>query len=279
MPIQSSSTLTQRRGREEHDNTPPKATISSIDQMMKQKPADDGSVLKVLIWGIAILATGIGLALLVRNATKENANDTNTDTNKTAQETEDDTADDTTDDNGTDEETTDDTSTPDSNTNTDEGTDDTTTDDNATDDTDNTPTTNNNLTNDYSRNDQAIGEGLTTNTVTIGGYSYTTTATNFVYTIKLANATKFPNVSATLDSDAKTLTVIVNNVARDNIVGNGGTGSTEFAKPRNTTSVDISNTSNKTTFVYKLTRVTDYKIYADTTTDGIKTIKVDIKNN
>lgn len=270
-----SSTLTQRRGKsltsakkeanKETEIKSPRTNLTSIDQMT-QSAEDGGSVLKIIIWGVIILATGVGLALVVRNLTNKNTQEADSTTEEeTVVEEED-----TTEEIEEIEEITDDT---------DEviGEEEDTTNTETTEEETTTTLTGDGLTNEYSKTDQTLGEGLTGNTVTIGGYSYATTSTNFVYTIKLSNATPFPTVNASLDETAKTLTIIVDNILRDNIVGNGGTGSTTFSTPRNAQSVAISNSGNKTTFVFTLTKATEYKIYAGE--GDTKTILVEIKNN
>lgn len=293
MPIQDKTskpkgptkTLTQRRVSNpmENNNAPKFSGLSSNPSGLSSFTGNGsnsapvaaaneggGSALKIIIWAVVILATGIGLALVVRNLTKDKETDTATEEQSEDTDTTDETTDETTE---TPEETTDDTATDEDTTDTTDETD--TTDDTATDD---TTTDTDTLTNEYSKSNQTISDGVTGNVVTLTGYRYETFSANFVYKIKLGQVTAYPGVTATLDSTAKTLTVVVSNVKTDQIVGNGGTGSTTFAGNGNANTVDVTNASGKTTFVFNLDKATDYKINAVEGTD-FDSITVDIKNN
>ena len=237
-----------------------------------------GSAL-IIIWAIVILATGIGLALVVRNLTKDEETEPAAEEQSEDTDTEEDTTDDSATDDATTDDTTDDTATDD--TTTDDTTDDDLTDDTITDDTTDDTTTDTDtdtLTNAYSKNAQTISDGTTGNVITLTGYRYETFSPNFVYTIKLGQVTTFPGVTAVLDSTAKTLTVVVSNVKTDQIVGNGGSGSTTFAGNGNANTVDVTNASGKSTFVFKLDKATDYKINAVQGTE-FDSITIDIKNS
>lgn len=261
------STLTQRRSTLGSSSEPSPAisssptmgpsSLSSIDTM-----ADDGSskgsAAKILIWVVIILITGIGLAFLIRGLTTNKENEPEEQEEVTPPPAEE----------PIEEEPT--TEEPEEEEPIEEEPEEEPTEEEPEEE---TPTTGDGLTNEYSTANQTLGEGLTTNTVNITGYSYSGFASNFVYTAKMTNSDTFPTVTATLDQTEKTLTVVVSNVKTDGIVGNGGEGSTTFAAPRNVTSVDIENASNKTTFVFNLNKATQYKIYAD---GG--NLKVDIKN-
>ncbi len=263
------TTLSQRRGTTptlssgilSNNNSAP-TNLRAIAQ--GQQSEDDNAVVKIVIWGVIILAAGIGLAFLVRNMTKNESTQTaqTTDTDQISQVVEEEEEEEVVieeepiveEEEVVEEE-------PVAPT---------------------TPTTpvatgGLNLTNEYSKLAQTINDGVTTAVATISGYSYETSSTRFMYTIKLAGDTKFPTTSATLDTTANTLTVVVDNVSRDNIVGNGGSGSTTFASAVNAESVSISNSGGKSTFVFKLKKSTEYKINA-VSTDGSK-ITVEIKHN
>ena len=279
-------TLTQRRTRKNPSTSTSQIKPDNVSRLNPQSrvavtPAagdgDDGSVVKIIVWAVIILVTGVGLAMLVRNLTAKQEPAT-TDTTKTQSNTILLNTDDNND-NGislntdTDEDTTADNTTQDEDTTTDETTTDET--DTTTED-DTTAPTGENLTNEYSQNNQYINDSLTTNSVVITGYSYANYSSNFAYKIKLSQTDKFPTVSASLDKTEKTLTVVVENISRDQIVGNGGTGHTDFNGADNTTSVDISNSNNKTTFVFNLNEIKDYRIFAES--GDPQAIVVEIKN-
>ncbi|MBN1331889.1 hypothetical protein JW978_03325 [Candidatus Dojkabacteria bacterium] len=254
-----------RKSSTQNSMMPARSSLSSIDKMTQ--PNEAGSVFKIIIWGVVILATGIGLAVIVRNLTKQNTDEADTTQETTEEET---TAEETT----TEEDATE---TEEIDTTDEDAEEEDTTDDTADETTDTTEETT--ATGEYSKSDQTINEGLTTNTVSTIGYSYSTTAINFEYDIKLSNAATYPKVTATLDETEKTLTVVVYNLATDSIVGNGGSGTTEFASPRNVQSVDISNASNKTTFVFEMNTATQYKLVKTTNDAGVTVVRVDIKNS
>lgn len=277
-------TLTQRRSNPESSSNepirysslssnksssaPPGSMLSSYmnqGQDSSGNESEGGSTMKIVIWAVVILAAGIGLALLVRNMTKDDETDT-ADTTESEEETVDEETEDTTEEEAEDLETPEETAEEEEEATEEETTEET------------TATTVEGLENEYSKDDQTISDGLTTNAITITGYTYFTYSANFLYTIKLGSVSQYPGVTATLDETAKTLTVVVSNVKTDSIVGNGGSGTTTFAGNGNANTVDISNTSGKTTYVFNLDKATDYKINA---VDGEEydSIQVDIKNS
>ena len=264
------STMPQSSSASQSPAMPARSSLSSIDQMTQTN--ETGSIIKIIIWGVVILATGIGLAVIVRNLTEQNTDESNN--NETTQEEETVVEDQTEDETTTEETTTEDT--------TEEETteEDTTTEDTTAEETEEEDTTDTTAAADeYSTLDKTIDEGLTGNVVGITGYGYSTSAANFVYDIKLSNAETYPKVTATLDETAKTLTVKVYNLASDAIVGNGGTGSTTFAAPRNVQSVEISNSNHVTTFVFSMNTATEYKLLKTTNDSGVSVVRLDIKNS
>lgn len=255
-------TLTQRRSTsDKKPKKPPKPNpldrvgLSSIDKM---SDPGSGPAMKIFIWVAIILATGIGLAFLIRGLTSQSNDEPKEEVEEPAI---------------VEEEPVELDETPELD-ETDEAIDEVeeVVEDDSTDEVEVTA----GLTNDYSQLDQSVSEALSSNVVNTIGYSYATYGPNFDYTVKLSSATTFPTATATLDTDAKTLTVVVENLRSDGIVGNGGSGTTDFSAAKNVTSVDIANAGGKTTFVFKLSKVTDYKIYAD---KDNQYFKVDIKNS
>ncbi|MBD3280733.1 hypothetical protein GF389_04380 [Candidatus Dojkabacteria bacterium] len=249
-------------------SSPARSNLSSIDKMTQS--SETGSVVKILIWGVVILATGIGLAVVVRNLTQQNTEDVNDRTEESIEEPEEVVIEEP-EEVVVEEDATEETDT------TEETTEELTEEDYEEDTTEDTEQTTE--AGEYGKGDQTINENLTGNVVSITGYSYTTSASNFLYDIKLSNAETYPKVTATLDESTKTLTIKVYNLASDAIVGNGGTGSTDFAAPRNVQSVDISNSSNVTTFVFSMNTATEYKLVKTTNDDGVDVVRVDIKNS
>ncbi len=279
-------TLTQRRSKSHPSSQIKPEEISRIQpqsrgplEHMSNIESDSGSVAKIIIWAIIILVTGVGLAMLVRNITSKeqmpNENTTKTDTSNNTILLDDNT------DEGIsldipNKEDTDTNNLDDNTTGLDETSDSTTEDTDNPDDSNTTPPTGTNLENDYSQKDQYITDGLTEDTVSITGYSYANYSANFVYKIKLAQTNKFPNVTASLNKTEKTLIVTVKNVTKDYIVGNGGTGHTDFNGADNTPSVDITNSNHQTVFTFNLNEIKDYRIYAES--GDPQFIVVEIKN-
>ncbi len=271
-------TLTQRRSKKSSSQIKPN-NISRLQPQslnntsVSNTSQDSGSVVKIFIWAIIILVTGIGLAMLVRNMTNKQDIPQDTETTTSQNTILLDTSD--TDKNDGIVIDTDTTKDEDNTEDMNASQDDEENDDSDTTQEDESPT-GSNLTNEFSQKDQYINDGLTTNTITIAGYSYANYSSYFAYHIKLSNADKFPKVTASLNETENTLTVVVENVQTDQIVGNGGTGETTFNGADNTTSVDISNSNNKTTFIFHLNTIKDYRIFAQTG-DPNKII-VEIKN-
>jgi|GEM_PF-5479257 len=269
-------TLTQRRSTAEP--TPMQSKLSGLTPQRNssltslsggpQAPAEtqqEGSPVKIIIWAVVILATGIGLALIVRNLTKDETTDTAEET--TTEEAVVEETEETTEAEATEAEEADATETETE----------TETETTTETETETTTTTTTGLTNEYSQADQTLADGVTSNIISLRGYGYETFSTNFVYTIKLGDVTKFPNVTASLNPTTKKLSVIVENVKTDYIVGNGGTGSTTFTGSPNAATVDITNAGGKTKFVFNLNSLADYKI--NTVPGSVNdSITVDIKN-
>ncbi|MCA9383284.1 hypothetical protein KC909_02880 [Candidatus Dojkabacteria bacterium] len=126
---------------------------------------------------------------------------------------------------------------------------------------------------EFSTGSQSLTGTATGNTSRITKYNYFDGPSFFTYRLF---ADPFPSASASL-TDNK-LTVVVSNVASDGIVGNGGSGSTDFASSGavNVNTVDISNSSNKSTYVFDLDRETEYRMFFDSA-DG--TLTIEIKHN
>ncbi len=246
MPSQTGPTLTQRRSGKSEPQTRASAT--------KTVKSEKGAAIQIIIWGIAILAVGVGLALLVRNLTADTTvEDTNNDTINQQEESIPQEPEEIIEEEIPNEEEEEiEIEEPEQ-------------------EIAETPPTNNTVTQDSSIND-----GLNTNTVTLSGYEYATFADKFVYTLKFANTTKYPTITTSVNEEEKKLTMVVNNIARDNIVGGQGTGSTQFADPRNVEHVDIKNTGNQTTFVFQLKKITSYRLYK---VEGSMNVTLEISNN
>ncbi|MFQ5493669.1 MAG: hypothetical protein ACE5DX_05940 [Candidatus Dojkabacteria bacterium] len=117
---------------------------------------------------------------------------------------------------------------------------------------------------EYSKTSKSISTGTTGNSVTIDRYNYGDTPGYFNYNLFLTGPSgTFPNISATY-SDTK-ITVVIKNLSNDKIVGNGGSGSTNFASQgvKDVSSVDISNSGNKSTYQFNLTSPTEYLFKID----------------
>ncbi len=126
------------------------------------------------------------------------------------------------------------------------------------------PSTGGGLSNVFSKGNQTITGTATSNSVRITRYNFIDLGSLFTYRLFLGDD-MYPNVSSTLDGT--TLTIVVSNVASDAIVGNGGSGTTNFnAKGvENINKVDITNASNKSTFVFDLDANYEYRIYINET--------------
>jgi hypothetical protein len=141
-----------------------------------------------------------------------------------------------------------------------------------------TPTTAGGLTNEYSAGDQVISADTTGNTVTITSYNYGDTTPYFNYNLNLTGGDKpWPNVTADYDADAKKITVTISNLFRDGIVGNGGSGSTDFASKgvRDVNKVTISNSANKSTYIFELDRALQYRMLID---EAKKQLRLEFKH-
>lgn len=262
MPSQSGPTLTQRR-------TGVKQVNSVGDQPTPPPPrkvdGEEGAVVKIIIWGVVILATGIGLALLVRNLTATDTPADNTQEDTVAQQETNDTAD-----TVEEEETIQEEETVEEEQKVEEPV-----VEEEKEETTETPSATN-TSGEFSQEDQTVTDNLTTNSVTLGGYEYATYADKFVYTLKFENTTKYPTVTASLNEADKTLTLVANNISKDNIVGGLGSGSTEFADPRNVEYVDIKNSGSQTTFVFQLKKLTDYRLFK---VDDKMNVTLEVKNS
>lgn len=110
-------------------------------------------------------------------------------------------------------------------------------------------------------NTQNVEGNATSNNVRISGYNYFDSPDKFTYNIVLEDA--FPDATAVLSGD--TLTLTVNQVGFDAIVGNGGSGSTDLAATgvNNVNSVDIKNESSTSTFVFTIVNPKGYTLTLD----------------
>lgn len=249
---------------------PTRPGLSPIDQMTQ--PNDTGSVIKIFIWGIIILAIGVGLAVVIRNITEQNTEESDNaeiveqeepeiiepvveetvELENTEEEVE---LEDT-------EETTEAEEVPQA-----EELEETTEPTDATEE-----------YSTFSKLAKTLDEGLEQNTVSINGYSYGTSVEMFTYNIKLANASTYPTTTAVLDEEAKTLTLTIKNIFSDGIVGNGGSGSTELGST-NAQTVEISNSDNTSTFVFSLNTPTEFRLAKSTNDNGVNLLTLEIKNN
>lgn len=110
-------------------------------------------------------------------------------------------------------------------------------------------------------NTQNVEGNATSNNVRISGYNYFDSPDKFTYNIVLEDA--FPDATAVLSGD--TLTLTVNQVGFDAIVGNGGSGSTDLAATgvNNVNSVDIKNENSTSTFVFTIVNPKGYTLTLD----------------
>lgn len=282
----SGATLTQRRnggstssgpsGVLSQNNTPQ----ANLRSMSEKAGNDDGSVIKIIVWGIIILATGIGLAFLVRNMTQnsntENAQTTG-DSIETTETEDTDTTEEIPEEETVAEDEMDDTAEVEETDPVEEPVEEEVTEETQETNTEDTTTTTTTEYSTYSRSDKTLEEGLSTNAVTISGYTYETNTERFAYSVKLSNASTYPTTTAVLDETAKTITLKVNDIKADNIVGNGGSGSTNLGST-NAKTVDISNSANVTSFVFSLDKASDFRLVKGTGDDGSTLLTIEIKN-
>lgn len=130
-----------------------------------------------------------------------------------------------------------------------------------------------NLNNDFSRNEQRITTALSTNTARITKYNYFDATDRFTYKLLLEDAV--PTASARLEGT--TLTLEVNNLAFDGVVGNGGSGSTDLAATgvAHVLNVDISNTDGVSRYVFTLDSARDFRLLGS---EDEKSITLEIRN-
>ncbi|MFQ5493565.1 MAG: hypothetical protein ACE5DX_05405 [Candidatus Dojkabacteria bacterium] len=117
---------------------------------------------------------------------------------------------------------------------------------------------------EYSKTSKSISTGTTGNVVAIDRYNYGDTPSYFNYNLFLTGpADTYPNITATY-TDTK-ITIVIKNLSNDKIVGNGGSGSTNFVPQgvRDVSSVNISNSGNKSTYEFILTNAIEYLFKID----------------
>jgi hypothetical protein len=132
------------------------------------------------------------------------------------------------------------------------------------------------LTNNYSNTDQSISSDVTDNSINLTKYHYGDSTSTFSYYLTLTGGDKpYPNVSAKYESTK--ITVTINNLKWDGIVGNGGSGSTDFAAKgiRDVKKVTITNSNHISIYTFELSKPIQYKLYIDETS---KQLKLDFKH-
>lgn len=132
------------------------------------------------------------------------------------------------------------------------------------------------LSNNFSTTDQSISSDVTDNSITLSHYHYGDSPSKFSYYLDLTGGDKpYPNVSAKYESTK--ITVTINNIFWDGIVGNGGSGSTDFAAKgvRDVKKVTITNSNHISIYTFELSKPIQYKLYIDETT---KQLKLDFKH-
>jgi hypothetical protein len=134
-----------------------------------------------------------------------------------------------------------------------------------------------NLSNEFSTGEQSIKTNTTGNTVGISKYNFFDGTSVFTYRLFLTGSgtQPYPNVSAKLDGSK--LTLQISNLSIDGVVGNGGSGSTDFAARgvRTVKSVNIKNSNNVSTYVFDLTKSTQYRIFIE---EDNKILRLEIKH-
>lgn len=126
------------------------------------------------------------------------------------------------------------------------------------------------LNNSFSTGSQKIVTNTTGNTVTISKYSFYDIGDTFTFKLFLTGGTEpFPNADATLAD--KKLTVVISNLKVDGVSGNGGTGSRDLnaAGVDEVNSFTVSNSSNKSTYVFDLDENYQYRMYIDQDNDQL----------
>lgn len=132
------------------------------------------------------------------------------------------------------------------------------------------------LTNEYSSADQVISTLTTGNTVKISKYNYGDSSAYFNYNLFLVGGDKpYPNVTSKVED--KKITFTISNLSADNIVGNGGSGSTNFAAKgvRDVSTVNIKNSANKSTYEFILTKNVEYRMLID---EENKLLRIEFKH-
>lgn len=119
-----------------------------------------------------------------------------------------------------------------------------------------------NLTNEFSTNNQFITTATSGNVVKIKKYTFADYSDKFIYNLYLDSNT-YPNVSS--EYNENNLIIKVSNVASDNIVGNGGSGMTDFAArgAKDISKANISNSGNVTTFEFEINKKLQHRIFID----------------
>lgn len=114
---------------------------------------------------------------------------------------------------------------------------------------------------EFSQADKSISATATGNTVKIASYNFFDGPEVFTYRLFLEGSGD-PVPGTTVALDGTTLTMTVKNVSVDAIVGNGGSGSTDFAERgvSDINTVEITNSSNVSTFVFDLDAATDFRV-------------------
>ncbi|MEI7579477.1 MAG: hypothetical protein WCJ58_05585 [bacterium] len=84
-----------------------------------------------------------------------------------------------------------------------------------------------------------------------------------IFTDKFFLSGGYPNVTATYEN--KVITVTINNVSVDSIVGNGGSGHRDYKAlgVRDVASLDVSNSNHVTKYVYTLSKEIPYRLVFD----------------
>lgn len=130
-----------------------------------------------------------------------------------------------------------------------------------------------NLTNEFSENIQKVVTSTNGNIAKILKYNYFDSSDKFTYKLLLEDV--IPNASASLNGEI--LTLEVNNLSFDGIVGNGGSGSTDLKATgvSNVLKVEISNSNNTSRYEFTLNGKREFKLYAD---EEDKALILEVKN-